>query len=63
MILYYYTITDENEADFAIFLTPDGGTFARLSNKALGFNSFWGEMALVPLWRLIRRGPACESLF
>ena len=34
MILYRIRHTDENEADFAIFLTPEGRTFVKLSIKA-----------------------------
>jgi hypothetical protein len=30
MVLNIILITDEKEADFAIFLTPDGGILAKL---------------------------------
>lgn len=50
--------------DFAIFLTPDGGMLAMGSLKRLGFISLFELIGLVLLlWRVMRRGPACESLF
>lgn len=64
MILNGKYNTEGKDADLAIFLTPVGGILARGSIKALGLAYF----VLFPifellLWRVIRSGPACESLF
>jgi hypothetical protein len=39
MILLYCRLTEEKEADFAIFLTPAGGIFAITSTIALELTS------------------------
>lgn len=65
MVLHNKKSTDEKEADFAIFFTALGGMFGNGSIIALGFRSLELAIAVAPLllWRVIRSGPACDSLF
>jgi len=64
MILLKTYNTEENMADFAIFLTPVGGILAKGSIIALTFISLLLTDIVVPLlWRVMSNGPACDSLF
>jgi hypothetical protein len=59
----YGISTDENDADFAIFLSPLMGIFERVSIIAFELDYFVVVIVFVLLCRVISRGPACESLF
>lgn len=63
VVLLYGMNTDENDADFAIFLRPVMGMFERVSIIALEFDYFIVFIVFVLLWRVISKGPAWESLF
>lgn len=63
MILGKASNTEEKEADLAIFLTPVTGILAKLSSIAFVLVSLMTVIELLPLWRVIKRGPAWESLF
>jgi hypothetical protein len=63
MILYDRGNTEENDADFAIFLRPVIGILERVSIIALEFDYFVVVMVFVLLWRVISKGPAWDSLF
>lgn len=63
MVLYYRGNTEENDADFAIFLRPVMGILERVSIIALEFDYFVVVMVFVLLWRVISKGPAWDSLF
>jgi len=58
VVLSYGINTDENDADFAIFLRPVMGILERVSIIALEFDYFVVVIVLLLLWRVIRRGPA-----
>ena len=55
--------TEENDADFAIFLRPVMGILERVSIMALELDYFVVVMVFVLLWRVISKGPAWDSLF
>ena len=56
--------TEGKEADLAIFLTPVGGILAKGSIIALGLDYLLFTPIFDPLLcKVIRRGPACDSLF
>lgn len=63
MVLCYRIDTEENEADFAIFLRPVMGIVERVSIIALELDYFVVVIVFVDLWRVISKGPAWESLF
>jgi hypothetical protein len=63
MILCYFGNTEENDADFAIFLRPVIGIFDKVSIIALEFDYLVVVMVFELLWRVISNGPACDSLF
>ena len=63
MILGKGRCTEGKAADLAIFLTPVGGILASGSIIALGLFSLVLFMVDPLLWRVMSRGPACESLF
>lgn len=65
MILPLIINTEEKDADFAIFLTAFGGIFGNGSTIALGLRSLELGKVVAPvlLCKVIKRGPAWESLF
>ena len=63
MVLCYWGNTEENDADFAIFLRPVMGMLERVSIMALELDYLVVVIVFVLLWRVIRRGPAWDSLF